>query len=198
MSPLSIYIKSDDWHANRRLGLGGSDATILAEGDADRIHDLWLLKTGRKDPGIELNLPILLGVVTEDVNRHWFEHTTGRKVWADGEERIHPDYPWIRASLDGITTAEDGREAYWEAKAVNAFWKLPNLVRKYNAQVHHCMACGGWEVSVLSVILGNKHVVAEIEFDAWLWLDILDIEKEFWACITEDREPTPNSIRGIK
>jgi predicted phage-related endonuclease len=194
--PLAHYIKPDAWHENRRKGLGGSDATILVEGDCEKIKELWLTKTGRKQPEPLLVLPVLMGIETEDLNVAWIQHVTGRKVWGCGDERVHPSYPWLRASLDGITTASDGREALVECKSVGAFWKPENLVKKYNAQLQHVMMVGGWEVSVFSAIIGNsKHFLTEVEFDPWYALDLLELEKRFWDCVVNDREPTHSIMR---
>lgn len=195
--PLAHYIKPDAWHENRRKGLGGSDANILASGMEDRIHDLWLLKSGRKQPENLLNLPVLLGITTEDLNVAYFSHVTGRKVWGCGDSIIHKQYSWMRASLDGITISSDGREALFEAKTVNAFSKMPTLIKRYKPQLHHSMAVGGWDVSVISVILGNKHFYEEVEFDSWYWLELLELEESFWACVTENREPGPDCYKGI-
>lgn len=197
-NPLSPYIKPPEWHRKRLGGLGGSDANILAEGNPERIYDLWLLKTGRKQPVDLLNLPVLLGMATEDLNRHWFESVTGRAVWDYGSTRAHPKHDWLKASLDGVTTSWNGREAYWEAKAVNAFSKMPVLIKRYTPQCTHVMACGGWSVAVLSVILGNKHFMSEIEFDHWYWLDLLDVEQAFWRCVIENREPDAACLRGVR
>lgn len=197
--PLDIYLKPKEWHDNRRKGIGGSDTTILAEGVPERVHNLWLLKTGRIEPGILLSQPILFGVVTEGLNTHWYQSVTGRKVWGEGDERIHPDYEWMRASLDGITTSSDGREALIECKTINAFSNIRKLIAKYKAQCHHGMACGGWDVAVLSAFIGTmKHEYAELEFDPFYWIELLDLEREFWRCVVEDREPTPDCYRGIR
>lgn len=196
---LSIYLKSKEWHDNRRNGIGGSDASILADGVPERVHELWLLKTGRIEPGILLSQPVLFGVVTEKLNTHWYQSVTGRKVWGEGDERIHPDYEWMRHSLDGITTSMDGREALYEAKTVNAFSNIHKLIAKYKAQCMHGMGCGGWDVAVLSAFIGTlRYEYAELEFDPFYWLELLDLEKEFWQCVVEDREPGNGIMRGIR
>lgn len=197
--PLAQYIKPREWHEKRLLGMGGSDANIVASGREDWIYDLWLLKTKRKEPEDLLNLPVLFGIVTENLNRHWFEHTTGRKVWGYEKEIVHPVHKWLRLSPDGITTASDGRKAYYEAKCVGGWKKVPDLITSYKPQCHHAMDVGGWEVAVLSPFIGNnKQVPTEIEFDPFYWLELFELEKDFWACVTENRELTPDIMRGIR
>ena len=39
-----------EWHAARRLGLGGSDANTIMGGDPDRLIALWREKRGEAEP----------------------------------------------------------------------------------------------------------------------------------------------------
>ena len=62
---------------DRHKGIGGSDSGILMEESLSGIHNLWLLKTQRKEPDDLSNvLPVQMGVLTEDFNKSWFTKQT--------------------------------------------------------------------------------------------------------------------------
>ncbi len=90
-----------EWHAERRKGIGGSDAEQVMSGD---WVGLWEDKTGRREPeDLSGILPVAMGSWTEPLNRHWFTLQTGIEVTTEGcNHLVHPDHPWMRANLDGI------------------------------------------------------------------------------------------------
>jgi predicted phage-related endonuclease len=64
---------------SRRLFIGGSDARIIMGDDERSLLRLWREKRGEVDPeDLSGNLIVQLGVVTEDLNRHWYERNTGQ------------------------------------------------------------------------------------------------------------------------
>ena len=65
--------------ANRRRFIGGSDARVIMGDDEAALLRLWREKRGEVEPeDLTANLIVQLGVVTEPLNRHWFERNTGR------------------------------------------------------------------------------------------------------------------------
>jgi predicted phage-related endonuclease len=63
----------------RRHFIGGSDArTIMGDDESALVH-LWREKRGEVEPeDLSGNLIVQLGVVTEPLNRHWFERNPER------------------------------------------------------------------------------------------------------------------------
>jgi predicted phage-related endonuclease len=59
----------------RRYFIGGSDARIIMGEDEEALLRLWREKRGEVAPRISGNLIVQLGVVTEDLNRRWYEPT---------------------------------------------------------------------------------------------------------------------------
>src|SRR5689334_3648952 len=98
----------------RRTFIGGSDARIIMGNDEVALLRLWQEKRGDLRPeDLAGNLVVQLGVVTEVLNRHWFERNTGQSL-KDVQRRIrHPVIRWMGATLDGVV-AETG--AVFEAK----------------------------------------------------------------------------------
>jgi predicted phage-related endonuclease len=87
----------------RRTFVGGSDARIIMGTDEAALLRLWREKRGEAEPeDLSDNLIVQLGVVTEDLNRRWYERNTGRAVTDIQRHVQHPVVRWMRATLDGL------------------------------------------------------------------------------------------------
>src|SRR5580693_4335259 len=72
---------SDIAGPHRRFFIGGSDARIIMGNDEDALLRLWREKRGEAKPeDLSGNLIVQLGLVTEALNRHWYERSTGQTV----------------------------------------------------------------------------------------------------------------------
>src|SRR5262245_15243047 len=89
--------------SERRPFIGGSDARIIMGSDEAALVRLWREKRGEAEPeDLSANLIVQLGRATEELNRSWYERTTGRQV-RDVQRRVrHSGIPWMAATLDGI------------------------------------------------------------------------------------------------
>src|SRR5208337_1540856 len=77
-------MKSNLW-ANlsnvRRDFIGGSDARVIMGSDEAALLRLWQEKRGELEPeDLSDNLIVQLGLVTEALNRNWYERNTGQTV----------------------------------------------------------------------------------------------------------------------
>jgi hypothetical protein len=62
---------------DRRLFIGGSDARIIMSPDEAGLIRLWKEKRGEVEPeDLSGNLIVQLGIVTEALNRSWYERNT--------------------------------------------------------------------------------------------------------------------------
>ena len=122
----------------RRHFLGGSDARIVMGQDEAALIRLWQEKRGEVGPeDLSGNLIVQLGTATEELNRFWYERTSGQRV-TDVQRRVkHSAIPWMAATLDGIV---EGTEAVFEAKFMLP-WSFSEeaAAEKYMAQVQHNM-----------------------------------------------------------
>ena len=85
-APAKVRKQSD-----RRSFIGGSDARIIMGGDEAALLRLWREKRGEVEPeDLSGNLIVQLGVVTEDLNRHWYERNTGQVVTDVQRRVLHP------------------------------------------------------------------------------------------------------------
>src|SRR5580704_8132149 len=82
---------------HRRHFIGGSDARIIMGQDEKALIRLWQEKRGEVGPeDLSTNLIVQLGLVTEDLNRQWYERNTGNAI-----NRVkHPVICWMAATLD--------------------------------------------------------------------------------------------------
>ena len=99
---------------SRRSFIGGSDARTIMGTDESALQRLWREKRGEAEPeDLSGNLIVQLGLVTEDLNRRWYEANTGQAV-KDVQRRVqHPILRWMAATLDGLV---EGTGAVFEAK----------------------------------------------------------------------------------
>jgi predicted phage-related endonuclease len=107
--------------ASRRSFIGGSDARIIMGQDEKALIRLWQEKRGEIGPeDLSTNLIVQLGLVTEDLNRQWYERNTGNAI-KDVQCRVkHPVIRWMAATLDGVVA---GTGAVYEAK-----FRPPDLI----------------------------------------------------------------------
>lgn len=177
--------------ARRKLGIGGSDARKILSGNPEDVLALWQEKRGEREADdLSRNLPVQLGSYTEPLNAAWYEMNTGREIWACGEERRSPAFDWMYVTLDGLTTTEDGEEAVWEAKHVNAFSKMDEVVQRYMPQLHHAMHCTQLNRALLCVFKGTteQHII-DVRRDDWYLAQLIEAERDFWDCVVTGRPP---------
>jgi predicted phage-related endonuclease len=185
-------MKSNVWTNSpkgRRGFIGGSDArTILGDDEAALVR-LWREKRGEIEPeDLSGNLLVQLGVVTEPLNRHWFERNTGQTL-KDIQRRIrHPVIRWMAATLDGVI-AETG--AVFEAKFMLPWsFSEEGAAEKYMPQLQHNMWVTNVKVAVLSIITGGgKWVEITIPADSLYQHLLLTAEKKFWRCVETGEPP---------
>jgi hypothetical protein len=174
---------------NRRRFVGGSDARIIMGEDEAALVRLWREKRGEVEPeDLSGNLIVQLGVVTEALNRHWYERNTGQTV-AEVQRRVqHPVLRWMGATLDGFIGA---RGAVFESKFMLP-WSFSEeaAAEKYMPQLQHNMWVVNAKASVLSIITGGgKWVEITIPADALYQHLLLTAEKKFWRCVESGEPP---------
>lgn len=175
-----------------RIGfIGGSDATIIMSGDPAAILRLWEEKTGRREPeDLSHVLPVQIGIATEALNVRWYEYTTGRDVTRQQDGIHHPVLPWMRATVDGMTTTADGHRAVLECKHVNAFAKIDEVAQRYMPQLHHYMLCAQVEHAILSVFVGTlTYEMVEVRLDKGYADALVSHETAFWNAVELDEPP---------
>src|ERR1700675_3735562 len=101
-----MALRQETVQFKRRYFIGGSDARIIMGNDEAALIRLWREKRGETGPeDLSGNLIVQLGVVTEPLNRHWYERNTGQILTAIHRRVQHPVVRWMAATLDGIVEA---------------------------------------------------------------------------------------------
>ena len=174
---------------SRRYFIGGSDARIIMGTDEAALIRLWREKRGEIEPeDLSGNLIVQLGVVTEDLNRRWYEANTGQVITDIQKHIRHPALRWMAATLDGQV---EGSEAVFEAKFMLP-WSFSEeaAAEKYMPQLQHNMWVVAARTAVLSVITGGgKWVEIATHADPLYQHLIVTAEREFWRCVESGEPP---------
>ena len=179
---------SNDQHIRRHF-IGGSDARIIMGTDDKALQRLWKEKRGEAESADLSDLLIVqLGVVTEDLNRRWYERQAGQTIVDVQRRAVHCSIPYMAATLDGIVK-ETG--AVFEAKFMLP-WSFSEeaAAGKHMAQLQHNMLVVGAKTSVLSIINGGgKWVELSIEADPVYQTVLIAVEKAFWRAVQTGEPP---------
>src|ERR1035437_6517938 len=75
---------------DRRQFIGGSDARVIMGKEEKALHRLWREKRGEA-AALDLSgvLIVQLGLVTEDLNRRWYELNSGHRLGDVQRHAIH-------------------------------------------------------------------------------------------------------------
>jgi predicted phage-related endonuclease len=172
----------------RRSSVGASDATIIMTGTPEEVFTLWGVKTGRK-PYSDLSdvLPVQIGIATESLNLDFAQRKLGMTITRSVGVQTHPDTPWLTATPDGWLMDE---RCPVEAKHVNQFSKIDDVVAKYAAQIHVQMMVTDAHQAYLSVIIGTMtHEIRRVHFDWAYAAEVRDRCETFWRYVQTDTPP---------
>ena len=150
---------------------------------------LWREKRGEIEPeDLSGNLIVQLGLVTEPLNRRWYERNTGQVLTGVQSRVQHPVVRWMAATLDGIVEATG---AVFEAKFMLPWsFSEEGAAEKYMPQLQHNMWVTNAKLSVLSIITGGgKWVEISISADPLYQHLLLTAEKKFWRCVESGEPP---------
>ena len=174
---------------DRRSFIGGSDARIIMGADEAALLRLWRQKRGEVEPeDLSDDLIVQLGTVTEQLNRHWYERSTGQVVTEVQRRVFHPVKRWMAATLDGMV---EGTGAVFEAKFILPWsFSEEGAAEKHMAQLQHNMWVTASRTAVLSIITGGgKWVEMTIHADPLYQHLLITAEKKFWRCVQNGDTP---------
>ena len=157
--------------------------------DEKALLRLWKEKRG-ETVALDLSgvLIVQLGLVTEDLNRRWYELNFGHRISDVQRHAIHKSIPWMAATLDGLVK-ETG--AVFEAKFMLP-WSFSEeaAAEKHMAQLQHNMLVAGTRKSVLSITNGGgKWVELSIEADPIYQTILIAAEQAFWRAVKTGEPP---------
>jgi predicted phage-related endonuclease len=175
--------------SDRRHFIGGSDTRIIMGADEGALLRLWREKKGEVElEDLSGNLIVQLGVVTEHLNRHWYERNTGHAIKDVQRHVKHPVIKWMAATLDGVV---EPTGAVFEAKFMLPWsFSEEGAAEKYMPQLQHNMWVTNAKEAALSIITGGgKWVEITIAADSLYQHLLLTAEKKFWRCVESGEAP---------
>ncbi len=162
---------------------------MIMDDDEAALLRLWREKRGEIEPeDLSGNLIVQLGLVTEPLNRLWYERNTGQVLTGVQSRVQHPVVRWMAATLDGMVEATG---AVFEAKFMLPWsFSEEGAAEKHMAQLQHNMWVTNAKLSVLSIITGGgKWVEISISADPLYQHLLLTAEKKFWRCVESGEPP---------
>lgn len=194
---------------DRSKYIGSSDAISILNGN---WHELWMLKTGRKEPDdLSRNFKVQLGVHTESFHLDWtigelcFEYDNYEPVdLRRSENKREQNGFFFREEMvsgvpfgshpDAVVRNFDSPKEWLpvEVKHTGRFRSASDAVDFYMPQLQHHMFCMGAKYCLFSVIRGN-------EAPERIWVEAHDVYIQhyvsraisFWNHILEDTAPAP-------
>src|SRR3981189_2957344 len=108
--PMSISLRKQSHKPDRMNVIGGSDARVIMGKDEKALLRLWHEKRGEV-AHLDLSgvLIVQLGLVTEDLNRRWYELNSGHRISNIQRHAVHRTIPWMAATLDGLVKQTGAR-----------------------------------------------------------------------------------------
>ena len=184
----------EDWLAYRRLGIGGSDASIVCGINRYKSPlELWMEKTEQM-PYQEAGEAAYWGTQLEALVKTEFTKRTGINVAPVCEILQSETHPFMLANLDGTCQHPIYGTCIFEAKTASAYkngeWDdaIPD---EYVLQVQHYMAVTGFRGTYIAVLIGgNTFKWKFIERDDELIAMLIQLETEFWGQV-QDLIPPP-------
>jgi putative phage-type endonuclease len=148
----------------RKTGIGGSEvAAILGLDDYKTAHDVWLEKTGRKEPeDLSNNESVELGILLEPILARKYAKINKCELIKPKETFRHEKYPWMIANPDRLIA---GQKKILEIKTATYPGKIwgeegTDIVpMKYIIQVQHYMFVMGvdyLESDIYSCVFAGK------------------------------------------
>lgn len=178
-------LSKEEWLRYRKQGIGGSDvAAILGISKWKSAIELWLDKTNKTTAPVEENEAMTWGTILEPVIRDHFATVTGKKVVEVKAIMQHPDYPFMIADVDGVTTDDNGAPAVLEIKTASEYkrdeWS-DGVPTYYLTQVQHYLCVAGVPKAYVAVLIGgNCFRVYEVDADTEIQQMLITVEKDFW------------------
>ena len=196
----------ESWKAERLKGVGGSDAAVVMGASKwNSTYSLWFLKRGLTVDD-EQSEAAMWGSTFEGQIRDHFCEKYGIRVDIDPDfsTRVDPEYPFLRASLDGyIVPGQDlsrlpfevdqSTFGIYEGKTTSVYmlehWaEGPPKIYYYQAQ-HYMMVTGAAYTIFSTLFGGNTHEVYLTHRDDNVIEIMRETEIEFWRRVVEDEPP---------
>jgi putative phage-type endonuclease len=194
---LQSQVQPDDWHQWRSQGIGASEAAAVCGLSRWRSpYQIWLAKTGNRTGEQAENEAMWWGTAMEPVIAAAYERRTGDKLSVGQICCEHPDYDWMRATLDHL--GPGNRIVELKTAGMNSARDLPDdgdtdgLPNEWLLQVQHQLAVTGLDWADLAVFHPSLQLrIYPIERCDSIIDALIEQESEFWQAVESREEPPP-------
>ena len=149
-------IPTKEWVHARQFYLGGSEvAAALGESSYRTPFQLWLVKTGRKEPIVSTEI-MELGHLLEPMVAEKFSDMTGLKLRNISDPYEHPKHNFLRGNIDRQICRSDKHDGpgILEIKTTTSY-RLKHEVGLYpeswDYQIQHYLMLTGYEYAYLAI-----------------------------------------------
>jgi putative phage-type endonuclease len=187
-----------------RFGIGGSDAGTIANLNKYKTaYELWLEKTGQKEP-FNGNQATSWGNALENIVAEKYSERTGEKLRKSNSMFVHKKYKWMTGNVDRVVV---GKKKLIEIKtALGKFrsdveWGedgsdiVPEI---YFCQIQHYLAVTGYqEADLAALVSGNAGAelrIYNIKKDKQIIDKLISMESDFWDKV---ETKTPPEIKSV-
>jgi len=192
-------MNKEHWLAERRKGIGGSDAAAaLGLSQYKTPYQLYLDKIG-ETPDQEDNEAMLWGRALEPVIRQQYAERTGRTVLMPKSILRHDKHNFMLANIDGYT--DGGRLLEIKTTRTAKGWGEPDtdeIPDIYGMQIQHYLIVTGLVVADVAVLIGGSdYRQYVVEADKELQELIIEGEADFWRHVENREPPEPVSYSDV-
>jgi len=190
----TLNMSHEDWLAERRKSIGGSDAgALLGLNKYSSPYSLWAEKTGKViPPDISDKEAVRLGHDLEDYVAKRFAEETGKSVRRANSFFYNSAYPFAHALPDRMVAHES---AVLECKTTSS-WEIIKQCREgkfpdqwYAQVMHYQMVLGVAKAYLACLCFGHGFYWFEIERDEAEIAALAAAEREFWDLVQRQSPP---------
>jgi len=199
--------RSDEWHAARRKGIGGSDvATIMGwQPYGTTRPQLWREKTGREERKLG-NAAVRYGRIIEEHIRRWLTARAADTpaIYGKFDDLIdypvqcrHPDHTWARGNVDGLLVRDGEAYAGVEIKQSSRAhgskkldWRDGGVMAYHYPQIQHYM----WVYGLPTWHYVYFEAPADREFTRLVADEFIPDTAEFWQWIIDQGTLTHREV----
>lgn len=191
----TLSMSRDEWLAERRKGIGGSDvAAILGLNPYRSPMAVYLDKIGEVSPQELTQERVYWGNVLEDVVARHYASVNKVKVKRNNHILARADVPFMIANLDREVYSDTEGRFGFEAKTTDARnakqWEDDSAPLPYVLQVQHYMAVTGFKMFDLCCLIGgNNFQQRRINRDEDIISTLIERESEFWERVETKTPP---------
>lgn len=188
-----------EWLAERKTGIGGSDAAAAAGVSKWKTrYELWLDKTSSVTDD-EPTEPMRWGSLLEPVIRQRYADVTGNEVLVPSAPVRHAEYDWLVGNVDGVVVGD--RIVECKTSRTSDAWgdtDSEEIPDEYMLQVQHYMMATGYELCDVAVLIGGSDFrIYTISANRELQDALFAREAAFWQMVVDRTPPPPETADDV-